>query len=256
MSYEDITIRDPNPVKRWLHDRRFEHALLPLRNIRAPGPIRVLDFGCADGELVRRMAGGPSIAACVYEPEASAMAQAKRKLSGLDWVAFAESLEGLAPGSFDYVFCLEVLEHLPDRETGDALASIHRMLKPDGRAIIGVPHELHLPALLKGLFRMSRRYGEFDARPGNIIAAAAGAPPRERPLREVAPGLFYYDSHLGFDYRALERKFPVHELEVTRKWFCPVPFLGSLLNSEVYYVLRKTGPCQAAGPPEVYLSPK
>jgi SAM-dependent methyltransferase len=249
MSYEDITIRDRNPAKRWIHDRRFAHALLPLRKTRASGPITVLDFGGADGELIRRLAGGPAISACLYEPEASAMAQARRKLSGLDWVAFAGSLDGLAPGSFDYVFCLEVLEHLPERETGDALASIHRLLKQDGRAVIGVPHELHVPALLKGLFRMSRRYGAFDARVGNVAAAAVGAPPHDRPPREVAPGLFYYDSHLGFDFRALEQKFTAHALEITDKWFSPLPFLGSLLNSEVYYLLRKTASGQGAAVP-------
>lgn len=241
MPYEEITIRDPNAVKRWIHGRRFAHALLPLRDARAAGGLRILDFGGADGELLFRLRGTPRLQACLYEPTASAIAEARVKLAGLDWVTFAESLDCLAPGSFDYVFCLEVFEHLPERETADALASIHRLLAPAGRAVIGVPHELHLPALLKGLFRMTRRYGAFDARPGHVLACAAGRPPRARPQREVAPGLFYYDSHLGFDFRSLERKFPEHGFAISGRWFCPVPLLGSLLNSEVYYLLRKAG---------------
>jgi hypothetical protein len=69
-----------------------------------------------------------------------------------------------------------------------AIAAIHRLLKPAGIAVIGVPHELFLPALFKGLFRASRRYGEFDAIPGNIFKALTGRPPLQRPVAEIHPG--------------------------------------------------------------------
>ena len=246
MTYEGITIRDPNPVKRWIHGRRFSDALKVLREARPGTPPRVLDFGASDGELVRRMADGPPVRAWVYEPEADALSQAKRKLAGLDWVTLADSLDGLEPGSFDYVFCLEVLEHLPAKETDEALAAIGRMMKPDGRAVIGVPLEIGLPALAKGLFRMSRRYGSFDAAPGNIARAVVGRPPAQRPAREVYPGYYYYDSHLGFDYRSLARRLADGRFEILGKWCCPLPWLGTLLNSELYYLIRKTASAPSA----------
>ncbi|MFH0777121.1 MAG: class I SAM-dependent methyltransferase [Candidatus Eisenbacteria bacterium] len=52
-------------------------------------------------------------------------------------VAHAEALP-FASGSFDYVFCTEVLEHIEgDRR---CLAEIHRILKKDGWLVLSVPH--------------------------------------------------------------------------------------------------------------------
>jgi SAM-dependent methyltransferase len=42
--------------------------------------------------------------------------------------------------SFDYVTCVEVLEHLPDDLRGAAFREMHRVLRPGGRLILTVPH--------------------------------------------------------------------------------------------------------------------
>jgi SAM-dependent methyltransferase len=135
------------------------------------------------------------------------------------------------------VFCLEVLEHLPERETADALNEIARLLKPKGSAVIGVPHELFLPALIKGLFRMTRRYGSFDARPRGVLAAVVGRPPAVRPIKEITPGFAYHKPHLGFDYRVLEER--LQAVGKVQKWFSPLRSLGRVLNSEVYFLVQK-----------------
>jgi SAM-dependent methyltransferase len=239
MPYADLTVRDPNTIKRWLQRHRFADALgiLPLTSAE---PLRLLDFGAGDGELVRLAALRRPIEACVYEPTPRLMAEAKEKLSGLSGVAFVRSLDSVESERFDYVFCLEVFEHLPPAETNAALAELQRLVKRDGFVIVGVPHELFLPALLKGLFRMTRRYGAFDARAGTVLAAAVGRPPYDRPTMEIAPGFAYHGAHLGFDYRELERKLRAR-FHVVRRWFSPVPVLGAVLNSEVYYLLQRSG---------------
>lgn len=241
MTYADITIRDPNPIKRWFQFRRFSDAIKILRGARFGNRLRILDFGSGDGELVRQMISISPIEAFVFEPTPSLMAEAKEKLAGLDSVVFTESLNSVESGIFDYVFCLEVFEHLPKKETVVAIAEIHRLLRPDGIAVIGVPHELFLPALLKGLFRMYRRYGDFDASLRNILAAFWGHPPSQRPIAEISPGAAYHFHHLGFDYRILEHLLQ-DRLQLAEKWFSPFPILGAALNSEVYFLLRKTQP--------------
>lgn len=248
MKYADITIADRNPLKRWLQRRRFADALAVLRNTRRGDRPRVMDFGAGDGELIRQMVGLANVDAWAYEPTPSLMAEAQEKLAGVDSVVLIEGLDAVAPGSFDYVFCLEVFEHLPEKETADAVADIQRLLKDDGLAVIGVPHELFLPALFKGLFRMVRRRGEFDARPGNIWAAVRGRPPRPRPVAEIAPGVAYHFHHLGFDYRDLERLLK-QRFRVAKKWFSPLPVLGAGMNSEVYFLLRKLSPADTPDAP-------
>jgi SAM-dependent methyltransferase len=241
MTYADITIRDRNPIKRWLHRRRFSDALTAIKDRRRRDGLRILDFGAGNGELVRQLAGIAPIEAWVYEPTPSLMAEARENLSGLDGVAFVDSLGSVESAVFDYVFCLEVFEHLPDKETINAIMEIHRLLKPDGVAVIGVPHEVFLPALLKGIFRICRRYGAFDASPSNIVAAVLGHPPTPRPTSEISSGFGYHFHHLGFDFRILEQKLEKH-FEVSQKWFSPFPPLRAFLNSEVYFLLRKAQP--------------
>ncbi len=249
MAYADITIRDRNPVKRWIQRRRLSDALAVLSNTRFRDRPRILDFGAGNGELVRQMASIAPIAAWVYEPTPSLMAEAKENLSGLERVTFVESLASVESAFFDYVFCLEVFEHLPEKETLAAIAEIRRLLKSSGVAVIGVPHELFAPALFKGIFRMSRRYGDFDASPRHILAAAVGRPPLLRPTSEISPGLAFHFHHLGFDFRALEQKLRQH-FKVEKKRFSPFPSLGAALNSEVYFILRlpsyHSGPLSAS----------
>ena len=245
MKYSDITIRDRNPVKRWLQRRRFADALGVLRDARPGDRLRILDYGAGDGELVRQMVGLADMEALVFEPTPALMAEARDKLAALDSVAFADNLDAVESGTFDYVFCLEVFEHLPEKETVKAIADIHRLLRPDGVAVIGVPHELFIPALLKGLFRMSRRYGDFDARLGNVLAAFRGRAPVQRPVTEISPGFRYHFHHLGFDYRKLEQQFQ-ERLQLAEKWFSPFPVLGATLNSEVYLLFRNARPVLAS----------
>jgi hypothetical protein len=101
---------------------------------------------------------------------------------------------------------------------------------------VGVPNELFIPALIKGLFRMTRRYGSFDARPGNVLRAVLGRPPKRRPVREITPGLPYHFHHMGFDHRKLRIKLS-KTFEIARQFASPVG--GELLGTEIYLVLRK-----------------
>lgn len=240
MAYADITTRDRNPVKRWFQRRRFSDALRPLRAAGGQA-ARILDYGAGNAELVRQARRLGAFEAWVFEPTPSLMAEAKQNLLGESGVVFVETLDSLERAAFDFVFCLEVFEHLPEKETDEAIGAIERVLKPGGTAVIGVPHELFAPALIKGLFRMTRRYGAFDATPANIYAALVGRPPGARPSGAIAPGLEYHFEHLGFDYRVLERRLR-SRFDAVRRRFSPAWFLGALLNSEVYFVLRKPGP--------------
>lgn len=238
MTYADLTIGDRNPFKRWLQRRRYSDALAALRRDHFSDHLRVLDFGAGDGEFVRQLVGIASVEAWVYEPTPALMVEARGKLAAFDSVTYAENLGSVESEIFDYIFCLEVLEHLPAKETIAAIGEIHRLLKPAGAAVIGVPHELFLPALVKGLFRVSRRHGDFDASFKNIWKATMGRPPLQRPVTEIFPGLPYHYHHLGFDYRVLEHMLG-ERLQLKRKWFSPFHVLGATFNSEVYFLLRK-----------------
>jgi len=236
VNYSDITINDPNPIKRFLQRSRFNDALklYPL----ASNDYTVLDFGGGDGELVLRLAELDSTSKFVcYEPADSMLEQAKQKLSGKERISLTNILTSIPPNSIDLIYSLEVFEHLPEKETNEALKSIHNILKPAGSLIIGVPNELYFAALYKGLFRIFRRRGEFDATPTNVFNCVIGKPPATRPVSEISPGQNYHFHHLGFDHRKLKSKFSNFTLQ--KCIFSPFSILGTWCSPEVYYVLQK-----------------
>ena len=113
----------------------------------APAGARVLDFGAGNGEFaVPLSAQGFNLVA--VEPD-----DFLRRGLGERGVTAASSTSGLANASFDYVYTLNVLEHIEDHEA--ALRQLHDKLKPGGRLLIYVPA---FPIL----------YSSMDARVGHI----------------------------------------------------------------------------------------
>lgn len=239
MAYSDITFKDRNAIKRWLQARRLVVAARMAEG--CPDPRCILDFGAGNGELCKRVARQfPSATIICYEPTPSLMAEARDNLAALPQVRYCESLEQISDGSVDLLFCLEVLEHLPEKETGEALRQFNRLLGDDGRAVIGVPVEIGIPALYKGMFRMSRRYNAFDASVGNVLLAALSRPPQYRPVSEIAPGLSFHPEHLGFDHRRLEARLRA-QFALQKIATSPFALFGPRLHPEVNFLVRKAG---------------
>jgi len=115
-------------------------ASLPVRNRLGGLPPRwlqgndLLDVGSGDGDFLRRAgAAGFRVVGQEINPDAVASAQAM----GVD-VRLGELADlGFRPGSFDAVRLWHVLEHVPEPLTMLQLA--HRLLRPGGVLIIGVP---------------------------------------------------------------------------------------------------------------------
>src|SRR5215831_799502 len=149
MSYAEITFKDKNPIKRWIHRQRLLSAIKLCRRLSQPiGAI--CDFGAGNGELCKLAAASyPEARIICYEPAPSLLAEARANLSNVSNVELCQDIGTVSPGTLDVVFCLEVFEHLPPEETTDALRTIFGLLKPEGTAVVGVPVEVGFPALYK-----------------------------------------------------------------------------------------------------------
>jgi SAM-dependent methyltransferase len=104
-------------------------------------PESVLDVGCNVGawlaDLARRYPGARLAGADMNEAAISvaraAVPAADIRRAGAEDLPFPD-------GSFQYVTCIEVLEHLPAGLRGRAFAEMRRVLRPGGRLVLTVPH--------------------------------------------------------------------------------------------------------------------
>jgi trans-aconitate methyltransferase len=239
MSYTEITFNDRNPVKRWFQRQRLSSAVKLCRQLDNP-PTSICDFGAGDGELCKHLSAHfPNAGIVCYEPTANLLDEARENVSAIRNIEVAGEYRNIESHSFDVVTCLEVFEHLPPEQVVDALEKISTLLKPDGVIIIGVPVETGIPALYKGVFRMSRRYGAFDANFRNVTRALLGRPPTVRPVDEIAPGFKYHWEHMGFDIRRFKATLAGY-FELDQPSASVRTRLGSIFMPEAYFVIDRT----------------
>ncbi len=128
---------DPNSEFRPLHD------INPARVawIDAHAELkdkRVIDIGCGGGLLSEGMAAlGAQVTGIDLSDKALSVARLHLYESGhvIDYrLISAEAMAAEAPGSFDHVTCLEMLEHVPD--PASTVAACARLVKPGGQVFL------------------------------------------------------------------------------------------------------------------------
>lgn len=116
-----------------------------------PG-AHVLDIGARDGGLKAFLPKDVKYQGMDIAPEFAS-----------DQVLIQDISKGIpfADGTFDNVFTIEVLEHVPN--PFGAIAEIHRVLKPHGVWVVSVPNPYHVKELIWNLFQIRDRQGHIFA---------------------------------------------------------------------------------------------
>lgn len=103
--------------------------------------VSAIEIGCGEGHSTKRLRGllPPNVILQASEYVEDLLPRARKNNPNVE--VFGESVYETthADSSFDLIFLLEVLEHLdyPDK----ALEELHRILKPGGFLVMGVPRE-------------------------------------------------------------------------------------------------------------------
>jgi 2-polyprenyl-3-methyl-5-hydroxy-6-metoxy-1,4-benzoquinol methylase len=233
----------------WSHGRRFE---LARRLVAARAGQRLLDYGCGDGTFLTLVHDlFPEAAGVDIEP--GQVEGCRERLSPLTGLSFGtiDSLSRSRDRSFDVIVCMEVLEHCPDDVQRNVLADLHRLATPDATIVISVPIEIgptlaakqaaRAFAAWRGLseYKSRERYGAAEL-VRMVLGGRGAAIPREENVAEIAPGkTVRFTGHKGFNWRRLEIVI-ADRFTIERRLFSPMPWLGAWLNSQVWFVCRRT----------------
>jgi SAM-dependent methyltransferase len=104
--------------------------------LRGRSGLTALDIGCGSGLSLTRIAGLREVSSVVgLEPDEQALRLARRQR---DFEIIQGSMLELPfdHDFFDVITCFDVLQHLPERGDGQAIAEIGRVMKPGGVAIV------------------------------------------------------------------------------------------------------------------------
>lgn len=153
---------------------------------------KLLEIGCGLGiELGRLGQLGFDVTGVDLAPQAVELANANLRRKGVTGRAMAANAESLEfeDAAFDAVYSSGVLQHTPDME--QAIAEIHRVLKPGGRILIVLYHRRSWFYLLH---RLARQNIEFDDEDAPIINAYTKAELRRlfSAFEEVSVACEYY----------------------------------------------------------------
>lgn len=130
VSSPDTTYSGRDNLEAMKEATRYNQFLVDLVRKFATGK-QALDHGAGAGTFARPVSDSGIEVLCM-EPDDGLRAELAQ--SGL---RVAATLEEIEDGSVDYAYTLNVLEHIEDHE--QALANLHRCLRPGGRCLVYVP---------------------------------------------------------------------------------------------------------------------
>jgi SAM-dependent methyltransferase len=139
-----------------------------------PAGARILEIGCGTGHNLPMLAQFGEIDA--IEIDEIAAAKASERLGKPVGSSPLPELTGVAPGSYDMVAVLDVVEHVEDDVA--ALQAIARLLKPGGKILITVPAHQWMWSAHDVVNHHKRRYSK-----GSLTALLGKAGLRARKMR-------------------------------------------------------------------------
>ncbi len=115
-----------------------------------PGEVKVLDIGCRDGAL------RDYLDKSVVYHGIDIASEFKGENITIQDITEGTSFEN---DSFDYIFCIDVLEHL--KNPFFVLNEINRILKKEGLLILSVPNPYHFKEIIWNLLKIKDEQGHI-----------------------------------------------------------------------------------------------
>ena len=232
--YASQTIDSPSMLKRYSHNIRFSVGK-KLLNIGKEDIF--LDYGGAEGAFSQTLINLSPKEIMIYEPPGDMTEGLKKNCAYVrerfDINYTMESdISKIKDNYFNKIALFEVLEHLSENLTKEALQNIHRVITDDGVLVVSVPVEIGPAGLAKNLFRFFKGEDHDDITLRNIARAFFGLP--------IYRGEYdYVNSHVGFNFYITKKILENEGYKITKTTYSPFKIMGCLINSQAFFVCKK-----------------
>jgi SAM-dependent methyltransferase len=229
----------------WSHRRRFATGLALAQPLAAGR--RLLDYGCGDGTFLAMLWAMPGrpVEAIGAELDDYQVADCRTRLgdrAGMSFVPIDDLDTPAHAAHYDAVVCMEVLEHVVDVDP--IVDRLWRLLAADGSLLVSVPVETGMPLLVKQAARRIAGWRGLGDYPGTSpytwreYRASVFAGSRPHLARPVYAGAPPFHDHKGFNWMALRDRLS-RRFVIDRVVASPLPWLGTQLATQVWFVARK-----------------
>lgn len=231
--YNTLTVNSPFAIKRFAHNARFNIYCKRIELFCKGEAKSFLDYGTGDGHIFKKLSDRKcsNIKCYGFEPVSSQYEQLLDNIK--DNNLNVTCLNSLGTDiKFDYILCAETLEHFSASNVIEHLKTFENILSKKGRVLISVPIEIGLGGLCKNLVRWSIGGLHKGLGVKTAIYAFFGKP--------IYRGNdFYIEPHTGFSHKNLEYLIVDTGWKIKKKFFSPIPIVGSMLNSQVFFEITR-----------------
>ena len=236
-SYGEQTYNSPYWIVRAPHRIRIETARSAVLGSR---PTSLLDYGAGDGEmlfgLIERGLSAKEIVA--YEPPGEMCEALRESIENRNLthrIRVVDDRAELERSNYDFITCLDVMEHMPLLERQSFYDLCDRALHPEGTILIEVPVEVGPALFVKALGRRvlkgrAREYGMLE-----LLRLSLGGSAFDPERYDPGVRTTWIHNHKGFDYRLfraeLSRRFQLVREDRTPIRRLPAP----LFNQGIFF---------------------
>jgi len=136
--------------KRNFHDFSYKWPVVK-RFLPKEKKVTLLDYGCGSGLYLRKMLEFPNLKIIGADVSEKLIGNLKKQFPKQQFVKLSEDKRlPFATNSFDFIICLDVIEHVYDVEL--LLSEFNRILKKDGELIITTPYHGIFKNIVLSLF--------------------------------------------------------------------------------------------------------
>jgi 2-polyprenyl-3-methyl-5-hydroxy-6-metoxy-1,4-benzoquinol methylase len=239
-SYEKKQLHCRSRIITWSHSSRFR---LARELVKPFASQSILDYGCGDGTFLKSVSESfrQAVGADVSEEQILDCQRRFSKQSVAEFLTIGQLNAQYPKGHFAVVTCMEVLEHCPGGEAEKVLGDLAGLVQSEGVVIISVPIETGPTLLAKQTVRKIagwRGLGDYkwteqySLKELLKMSFAGGDTAIKRPVYGES---MRFHGHKGFNWRILEKRIGDY-LQIKRRLFTPLGFMGSFLNSQVWFI--------------------